>query len=146
MKTTLSDEDLDLSELDAMQKEADNMVNTLQSQISALEKENESLIKQIAEASVEDAIPLRQRYNENKTEIERLKSELSIWKQKQKDIAQAQEEAQNDNNVQTDDYYRIPAIMQDCETAYNITWQNPGRGVATFIGRIPCGIVTFKAH
>lgn len=150
MKTTLSDEDLDLSELDAMQKEADNMVNTLQSQISALEKENESLIKQIAEASVEDAIPLRQRYNENKTEIERLKSELSIWKQKQKDIAQAQEEAQNDNNVQTDDYYRIPAIMQDCETAYNITWQNPGSWNGyTFIrkGTIPNinGIVTFKA-
>ena len=148
MKTTLSDEDLDLSELDAMQKEADNMVNTLQSQISALEKENESLIKQIAEASVEDAIPLRQRYNENKTEIERLKSELSIWKQKQKDIAQA--EAQNDNNVQTDDYYRIPAIMQDCETAYNITWQNPGSWSGyTFIrkGTIPNinGIVTFKA-
>lgn len=150
MKTTLSDEDLDLSELDAMQKEADNMVNTLQSQISALEKENESLIKQIAEASVEDAIPLHQRYNENKTEIERLKSELSIWKQKQKDIAQAQEEAQNDNNVQTDDYYRIPAIMQDCETAYNITWQNPGSWSGyTFIrkGTIPNinGIVTFKA-
>ena len=150
MKTTLSDEDLDLSELDAMQKEADNMVNTLQSQISALEKENESLIKQIAEASVEDAIPLRQRYNENKTEIERFKSELSIWKQKQKDIAQAQEEAQNDNNVQTDDYYRIPAIMQDCETAYNITWQNPGSWSGyTFIrkGTIPNinGIVTFKA-
>lgn len=150
MKTTLSDEDLDLSELDAMQKEADNMVSTLQSQISALEKENESLIKQIAEASVEDAIPLRQRYNENKTEIERLKSELSIWKQKQKDIAQAQEEAQNDNNVQTDDYYRIPAIIQDCETAYNITWQNPGSWSGyTFIrkGTIPNinGIVTFKA-
>ena len=150
MKTTLSDEDLDLSELDAMQKEADNMVNTLQSQISALEKENEYLIKQIAEASVEDAIPLHQRYNENKTEIERLKSELSIWKQKQKDIAQAQEEAQNDNNVQTDDYYRIPAIMQDCETAYNITWQNPGSWSGyTFIrkGTIPNinGIVTFKA-
>lgn len=150
MKTTLSDEDLDLSELDAMQKEADNMVSTLQSQISALEKENESLIKQIAEASVEDAIPLRQRYNENKTEIERLKSELSIWKQKQKDIAQAQEEAQNDNNVQTDDYYRIPAIMQDCETAYNITWQNPGSWSGyTFIRKGTIlninGIVTFKA-
>lgn len=79
-----------------------------------------------------------------------MKSELSIWKQKQKDIAQAQEEAQNDNNVQTDDYYRIPAIMQDCETAYNITWQNPGSWSGyTFIrkGTIPNinGIVTFKA-
>ena len=52
MKTTAESEELDLSELDAMQREADNKVYALQSQISALEKENESLIKQIANASV----------------------------------------------------------------------------------------------
>ena len=40
MKTTAESEELDLSELDAMQREADNKVYALQSQISALEKEN----------------------------------------------------------------------------------------------------------
>lgn len=150
MKTTAESEELDLSELDAMQREADNKVYSLQSRISALEKENESLIKQIANASVEDAVALRQKYNENKTEIERLKPELAEWKQKQADIAQAQEEAKSDNDVQTDDYYRIPAIMQDCKTAYNITWQDNGLWNGyTFIrkGTIPNinGIITFKA-
>ena len=150
MKTTAESEELDLSELDAMQREADNKVYALQSQISALEKENESLIKQIANASVEDAVPLRQKYNENKTEIDRLKPELATWQQKQEEIAQAKEEAKSDNDVQTDDYYRIPAIMQDCKTAYNITWQDNGSWNGyTHVrkGTIPNinGIITFKA-
>ena len=150
MKTTAESEELDLSELEAMQREADNKVYALQSQISALEKENESLIKQIANASVEDAVSLRQKYNENKAEIDRLKPELAAWQQKQEEIAQAKEEAQSDNDVQTDDYYRIPAIMQDCKTAYNITWQDNGSWNGyTYIrkGTIPNinGIITFKA-
>lgn len=150
MKTTAESEELDLSELDAMQREADNKVYALQSQISALEKENESLIKQIANASVEDAVPLRRKYNENKAEIDKLKPELVAWQQKQEEIAQAKEEAQSDNDVQTDDYYRIPAIMQDCKTAYNITWQDNGSWNGyTYIrkGTIPNinGIITFKA-
>lgn len=150
MKTSAESEELDLSELDAMQREADNKVYSLQARISALEKENESLIKQIANASVEDAIPLRQKYNENKAEIDRLKPELAEWEQKQADIAQAKEEAKSDNDVQTDDYYRIPAIMQDCKTAYNITWQDNGSWNGyTFIrkGTIPNinGVITFKA-
>ena len=150
MKTTAESEELDLSELDAMQREADNKVYALQSQISALETENESLIKQIANASVEDAVPLRQKYNENKAEIDRLKPELAAWQQKQEEIAQAKEEAQSDNDVQTDDYYRIPAIMQDCKTAYNITWQDNGSWNGyTYVrkGTIPNinGIITFKA-
>ena len=150
MKTTAESEELDLSELDAMQREADNKVYALQSQISALETENESLIKQIANASVEDAVPLRQKYNENKAEIDRLKPELAAWQQKQKEIAQAKEEAKSDNDVQTDDYYQIPAIMQDCKTAYNITWQDNGSWNGyTYVrkGTIPNinGIITFKA-
>lgn len=150
MKTTAESEELDLSELDAMQREADNKVYALQSQISALEKENESLIKQIANASVEDAVSFRQKYNENKAEIDRLKPELAAWQQKQEEIAQAKEEAQSDNDVQTDDYYRIPAIMQDCKTAYNITWQDNGSWNGyTYIrkGTIPNinGIIIFKA-
>ena len=116
MKTTAESEELDLSELDAMQREADNKVYALQSQISALEKENESLIKQIANASVENAVPLRQKYNENKAEIDRLKPELAAWQHKQEEIAQAKEEAKSDNDVQTDD---LPdtgyhARLQDC--------------------------------
>lgn len=150
MKTTVENEELDLSELDAMQREAHNKVYSLQSQIAALEKENESLIKQVANASVEDAVPLRQKYNENKAEIDKLKPELAAWQQKKEEIARAKEEAQSDNDMQTDDYYRIPAIMQDCKTAYNVTWRGEGSWSGytyTRKGTIPNinGIITFKA-
>lgn len=59
MQTSVTENELDLSELDALIREADNQVAVLQSQISALEKENADLLKKIAEASVEDAAAYR---------------------------------------------------------------------------------------
>ena len=126
MQTSVTENELDISELDGMVQEADNTVALLESQIKALENENAALLKKIAEASVEDAATYRQQYNANKTQIDRLKSELTEWQKKQKEYADARQEAAGDNDVPTDDYYRIPAIMQDCRTAYNLTWQDGG--------------------
>ena len=126
MQASVTENELDLSELDALIREADNQVAVLQSQISALEKENADLLKKIAEASVEDAAAYRQQYNSNRTRIEELKSELAEWQQKQKEYADAKQEAEAENDVPTDDYYRLPAIMQDCKTAYSLTWQDGG--------------------
>ncbi|MFS6557069.1 hypothetical protein VPJ68_16665, partial [Parabacteroides distasonis] len=117
---------LDLSELDEKEREANSRITTLQAQISQLEKENKSLLTQIANASVEDAPALRQQYNANKTRIDSLKKELATWQQQLADIQNARSEAANDNAVATDDYYRIPAIMQDVKSAYNLTWQGAG--------------------
>ena len=55
MQTTVTENELDLSELDAMLQEAENQVAVLQSQINAWENENADRLKKIAEASVEDA-------------------------------------------------------------------------------------------
>ena len=54
MQTTVTENELDLSELDAMLQEAEKQVAVLQSQINALENENADLLKKIAEASVEE--------------------------------------------------------------------------------------------
>ena len=127
MKTTLSENDqLDTSELDEMEADAKKHATLLQSQIDALEKENASIIKQIASSSIEQAATLRQKYNANKAKINELQTELNTWNKKLEDIAQAKAEANEDNAVQTDDYYRIPAIMQHCKNAYNLTWQDEG--------------------
>ena len=127
MKTTLSgNEGNDTSELDRMESEYRNRITLLQSQIQQLENANADLIKQIASASVEDAATLRQKYNANQNEISRLKGELTKAQNGLKDVLQAKEDASQDNDVQTDDYYRIPAIMQDCKTAYNLTWNGDG--------------------
>jgi hypothetical protein len=151
MQTTLSgDNELDTSELDEMETDAKKHIVLLEAQINALEKENSLLIKQIATASIEDAAALRQKYNANKTKISELESELAIYNKKLEEISQPKAEANQDNSIQTDDYYRIPAIMQDCKTAYNLTWQGDGWWEGyTYYRKATMpnikGIVTFKA-
>ena len=150
MQTSVSDNNLDFSELDAQLREAERQAAALQSQISQLESENASLLRLIAESSIEDAAVYRQQYNANKAEIDRLKPELAAWQQKQAELEQAKAEAAGDNDVPTDDYYRIPAIMQDCKAVYSLSWQDGGSWSGyTFVRKATMpnvnGIVTFKA-
>ena len=126
MQTTVTENELDFSELDALIQEADSRVSALESQVATLERENEDLLKKIAGASVEDAARYRQQYNANRKRIEELESELAAWRKKQQDYKAAREEAVGDNSVPTDDYYRLPAIMQDCRAAYSLTWKDGG--------------------
>ena len=128
MQTTVSgDNELDLSGLDGLEDEYNAEAAALQARIDALEEENAGLIRQIASAPVEEAAALRQQYNRNKDEINRLENELAAVRKKQDELAQAREEAAAENDVPTDDYYRIPAIMQECRNAYSLTWQGDGR-------------------
>ena len=150
MKTSVNESDLDLSELDKMQQEADSKVMMLQTQIRLLENENRELTRKISNASVEDAAIYRQQYNANKAQIDQLNTELVMWQKKQQELAQAREDADKDNEVATDDYYRLPAIMQDCRTAYNLTWQDKGTWNGYIFMRKATmpninGIITFKA-
>ena len=151
MLTTLSgNQDNDTSELDRMETEYRDKISLLQSQIQQLENENAELVKQIASASVDEAAYLRQQYNANQNEITRLKAELATAQNGLKDVLQAKEDASQDNDIQTDDYYRIPAIMQDCKTAYNLTWNNDGHWSGNSYIRTAQtpninGIIRFKA-
>jgi prefoldin subunit 5 len=126
MATSVTNNNIDTSELDKKEKEAQQQITLLQSQISQLESQNQTLLKQIATAGIEEAARLRQQYNAYQNKISQLKGELSTWQKNLADIQQAKSEASHDNDVQTDDYYRIPAIMQDCKVAYNLTWQGEG--------------------
>ena len=150
MQTSVSENELDFSELDALIREADNQVAVLQSQISALERENADLLKKITESSVEDAAVYRQQYNANLTRLGELKGELAEWQRKQQEYADAKQEAASDNDVPTDDYYRLPAIMQDCKAAYSLTWQDGGAWNGyTFVRKATMpninGVITFSA-
>lgn len=127
MATTISGGNIDTSELDQKENEAQQKITQLQNQIATLEQQNKNLLKQISTASVEEAARLRQQYNANQTQIDQLKGELTTWQKNLADIQQAKQEAQEGENIQTDDYYRIPAIMQDCKLAYNLTWQGEGQ-------------------
>ena len=150
MMSSITENSLDTSELDKKQQEADNKVTWLESQITQLEAENKELVQKIASSSVDDAAKYRQQYNTNKNQIDNLNAELTTWKQTQSEIANAKQEASQDNDVATDDYYRIPAIMKDCKSAYGLTWQDDGSWNGyTFTRKATMpninGIITFKA-
>ena len=150
MQTTLTDNSLDLSEFDRLETEYNNRIAELQAQIDILNAENRSLISWIANATVEEAAALRQQYNANKSRIEELTRQQDGFRQKLTDLRAAREEAAGGEDVPTDDYYRIPAIMNDCKTAFDLTWQGEGHWEGyTYVRTATSGsmdaVITFKA-
>ena len=150
MATSVTESSVNTSELDSKIQECQSQISMLQTQIDALEAENAELIKKIASASVEDAATYRQQYNANKNRISSLTSEKSNWQNQLSQYQQAKQEAQDGEAVATDDYYRIPAIMQDCKTAYNLTWNGSGSWSGNTYVRTATmpninGTITFKA-
>lgn len=150
MQTTLTDNSLDLSELDRLETEYNNRIAELQAQIDILNAENSSLISRIANATVEEAAALRQQYNANKGRIDNLTREQEGVRKQLSDLQAAREEAANGEAVPTDDYYRIPAIMNDCKTAFDLSWQGEGHWegysyVRTATSGSLDAVITFKA-
>lgn len=150
MATSVSESDINTSELDAKIAEAESNISSLQTQIDALEAENAELVKQIANATIDDAAIYRQQYNANKDRISSLQSQKSEWERTLAQYQQAKNEAQAGEKVPTDDYYRIPAIMQDCKSAYSHTWTSSGTWEGnTFVctATMPNvnGVITFRA-
>lgn len=150
MKSTLSGDNLDTSELDELEQGYNEQIASLNQQIASLEQTNADIVKQIAKASVSEAAALRQKYNENKSKIANLNTQLAKVKQQLADVQQAKAEATESESEQTDDYYRIPAIMQDCKTAFDLKWQDEGHWEGyTYVRTATSGsmkaIITFKA-
>ncbi len=150
MKTSIIESGTDTSELEAMESELRSKIDDLNSMIRALENENAALLKEISTASIEDAVGLRQKYNENKDKIDILKAELADYQSQLDEVSEAISEADSDDDVPTDDYRRIPALMQECQQTYGLIWQDAGSWSGyTFIrkAKLPDmnATVTFKA-
>lgn len=129
MQTTVTEPGpLDLSELNRMEDDCRQRVATLQTDIQALESDNKRLAELISGNTATDAekADYRQKINSNTDHINEKKGQLKEAEKLLADVLQAKEEAAKDNDVPTDDYYRIPAIMEDCRTAYGLTWQGEG--------------------
>lgn len=129
MQTTVTEsEALDLSELNQMEADYRRQIATLQTDIQALEADNKRLADLISGGGATDAekAEYRQKINANTDHINEKKEQLKRTENLLADVLQAKEEAASDNDVPTDDYYRIPAIMEDCRNAYGLTWQGEG--------------------
>ena len=150
MATSITSDGVDTSEIDAKIAETESQIASIDSEIARLEVENTNLLKLIQTSSVEDAARYRQQYNANKDRISVLKSEKSTAEKELAEYNQAKQEAIDGENAATDDYYRIPAIMQDCKNAYNLSWNGTGAWEGnTFVRTASMpninGIITFKA-
>lgn len=150
MATTITSESVNTSEIDAKIAETEGRIASIDTEIARLEAENSNLLKQIQTSSVEDAARYRQQYNANKDRISVLKSEKSAAEKELADYNQAKQEAVDGENAATDDYYRIPAIMQDCKNAYNLSWNGAGAWEGnTFVRTASMpninGTITYKA-
>ena len=150
MATSIVESPINTSEIDSQINDTQNHITLIQNQITALENENAELLKKIATSSVDDAARYRQQYNSNKDKISQLKSELSTWQSQLKDLQQAKQEAIEGESTRTDDYYRIPVIMQDCKSAYNLSWNDGGSWNGNTFTRTASmpninGVITFKA-
>ena len=150
MATSITSESVNTSEIDAKIAETESRIESIDTEIARLEAENSNLLKLIQTSSVEDAARYRQQYNANKDRISVLKSEKSAAEKELADYNQAKQEAVDGENAATDDYYRIPAIMQDCKNAYNLSWNGAGAWEGnTFVRTASMpninGTITFKA-
>lgn len=150
MATSITSDGVDTSEIDAKIAETESQIASIDSEIARLEAENANLLKLIQTSSVEDAAKYRQQYNANKDRISVLKSEKSTAERELAEYNQAKQEAIDGENAITDDYYRIPAIMQDCKNAYNLSWNGAGAWEGnTFVRTASMpninGTITFKA-
>lgn len=150
MATSITSDGVDTSEIDAKIAETESQIASVDSEIARLEAENTNLLKLIQTSSVEDAARYRQQYNANKDRISVLKSEKSTAEKELAEYNQAKQEAIDGENAATDDYYRIPAIMQDCKNAYNLSWNGTGAWEGnTFVRTASMpninGTITFKA-
>ena len=150
MATTITSESVNTSEIDAKIAETESQIASIDSEIARLEAENTNLLKLIQTSSVEDAARYRQQYNANKDRISVLKSEKSTAERELAEYNQAKQEAIDGENAVTDDYYRTPAIMQDCKNAYNLSWNGAGAWEGnTFVRTASMpninGTITFKA-
>lgn len=130
MRTTLSsgDESLDLSELYSKQAQLESDIATAQSQLEDQLKEKSFLEEQIANYSNKGDATYQQLVNDLQTingNISTLKSRISSLQRDLERVNAAIEEGSNDT-TETDDYYRIPAIMEDARTAFRLTWQGEG--------------------
>ena len=151
MRSSVTDGSADTSELESMKADAQGEIDALSSQILSLQQRNAELLRQISEASIEEAAVLRQEYNANKDRIEELQVKQRAAQEKLKDIETALSDAYSGEEVSTDDYHRIPAIMAELQASFGLVWQGEGSWSGyTYTRKATMsslrGNVTFKAR
>lgn len=130
MYTTLSsgDEELDTSALVRKKVELEREIAKNQQQLEELLQEKAFLEERILSYPDKQSIVYKQLQNDLaglEDKISGLRTVISSMNEELDQIIAAITEAENEP-IETDDFYRIPAIMQDLKTLYGLTWQGEG--------------------
>ena len=152
MYTTLQANDaVQTNDLKNQKRELEAQAATIQNRLDALNAENSELLRKMSKAAnQEEYLQYQSQYNANRDTIRNLQSQLDDLNRQIRDLENAILEAEEGEQQQTDDYTRIPALMQNMQNAYHITWTDNGSWSGyTFtrngtVGSVK-GTVTFKA-
>lgn len=154
METTLSGSP-DLSTYDGMLSDLGSEATSLQQQINDLQSRNNELLRLISKASIEEATVYRSEYNSNLARIGNLETQLRSVRSRISEVQDVRQKLVDDYADEMDGTYRIPAVMHELETAYQVDWSDNGRWTGgcseqVFVrhGHIPNlqGEVTFTAR
>ncbi len=144
-----------LDEIDAKIEEFQSHSAEIQQAISALDSRNKELYALINSESAEDKESLLTEYNDNAASISTLQSELSDINKQLENAISSKSEMVEEYSEEEDGTYRIPAVMHELETAYQISWSSSGswsgstfvrkgtiqgfqRGEVTFLADLTC--------
>jgi len=131
MYTTLSPSDNDdagLADLYGMKSTLEEEISGVQSGLADAQERKtylEGLLSSYPDRTDETYAELAAGLESVEAEISELTARLASLQSQLEEVDKGIADAQSDGEA-TDDYYRIPAIMQDLKTLYSLTWQGEG--------------------
>lgn len=130
MKTTVSmaEDRLDITELYSERDELESQLLYKQGQLDEMIAERDYLAEQVRnypDKSSNVYQKLVKELSNQNASVTAKKDEIQDLSKRLDECKQAIREAENEP-MEEDDYYRIPAIMRDAATAFRLTWQSEG--------------------
>jgi hypothetical protein len=130
MQTTLSDSDGDedaTAMLDSLEEEYKKQYAYARMKFDQLGATSAMTQSKINQATGSEKEELQARYDAIQEERAKTYAEINELQEKLDEIKEIRAEIEEDeDDDQTDDYYRIPAIMQECKDALSLTWDGDG--------------------
>ena len=155
MKTTLGNETEITENIAELKKQAESMrseAKVLQKELDELNKEYDQIRRKLNSATTtEERDKYREQLNKIQETIKEKQLKYDGLRHSITSVEQAIIEAEEGEQVQTDDYNRIPQIMKSMKSAYEIAWSEEGHWEGdSFIRKGTMGgkdfsDVTFKA-
>lgn len=129
METSVDQEsnDAEIKELESKVTQLQAKATSLQSEIDELNAAQSALLRKMSAAeTAEEQDGYRQTYNQNKTKIDTLQSQLDAVNNDINEGKEGLNAAKEEQNSQSDSSERIPSVMLQMQKAFGLTWADGG--------------------